>query len=154
MPVVFYSPPPMHGPTTALGGGNSYWYISYTPRLGLSQHPEISTLQTEVLPRSFKPARKLVEFISVLRGNMLRDILEVKPGKADEEDSKISLGIYLYLVFGENMLVENIPQVYSHLELLSVSIPYIRVLLENNQDIFVFKGVLLLKSLLKETHLC
>ena len=84
---------------------------------------------------------------------MLRDILEVKPGKEDEEDSKISLGIYLYLVFGENMLVENIPQVYSHLELLSVSIPYIRVLLENNQEIFVFKGVLLLKSLLQETHL-
>ena len=106
------------------------------------------------MPRSFKPARKLVEFISVLRGNMLRDILEVKSGKADEEDSKISLGIYLYLVFGENMLVENIPQVYSHLELLSVSIPFIRVLLENNQEIFVFKGVLLLKSLLKETHLC
>ena len=84
---------------------------------------------------------------------MLRDILEVNPGKEDEEDSKISLGIYLYLVFGENMLVENIPQVYSHPELLSVSIPFIRVLLENNQEIIVFKGVLLLKSLLKETHL-
>ena len=137
------------------------------PISGLSQHPENSTQHTSVLPRSHKPARRLIEFLSFLTGDMLRDILEFRlegeggigdggikdGGCGGGKETYLSLGIYLYLVFGENMLVENIPQVYSHPQLLSFSNPYIRVLLENQQEIMVFKGVLLLKSLLQETHL-
>ena len=69
-------------------------------------------------------------------------------GLEDFGDIQICLGVYFYLVIGENFSIECLPQMYSHIFLLRSCSRFIVHMLESQIETINHKGLLLLASLL------
>ena len=120
------------------------------PLAYLSQHPEKSKKGVELLPRSNPSSSNFVTFISILVNNMVTSMLDIadNEGLEDFGDIQICLGVYFYLVIGENFSIECLPQMYSHIFLLRSCSRFIVHMLESQIETINHKGLLLLASLL------
>ena len=120
------------------------------PLAYLSQHPEMSKSGTELFPRSYESSKQLVTLISLLTTDMLANIIKFSDDKVEDfDDINISLGVYLYLVFGENICIELVPQTYSHIHLLRSCSKFLVGMMKSPLESLNHKALLLLSSLLR-----
>lgn len=66
----------------------------------------------------------------------------------DESISEYSYACLSYLIFRENLALDNIPFIYTHSHVLQANIPFVLLLLKDDHSLVKFKGVYLLQSLM------
>lgn len=61
----------------------------------------------------------------------------------------LSQGVLFYLIFGEQIILEHIPKVYSHVYIFQSYLHLIPILLDNSQQLLVSKGLKLTQAFLR-----
>ncbi|XP_013777515.1 glomulin-like [Limulus polyphemus] len=137
----------------------------------LLHHPlgylDLSHTERKAKSSSRVCAEEIIAYISRLQGNFLNvyhSLREQQKSKLldsyDEQNnslreaevemtvSEIALGVFGYMIFGEEVNTKNIPSLYTHLYLLEENVNIICVLLENPKEMIYYKGLILAQVLL------
>jgi len=137
---------------------------------------DLSVTDSSSISRGRECAERLVTFMSYLHADFHKALVQIlednhaiekeqkrtkeqqkdSPADMDELDtliaepvSKLGLGTFAYLVFGENLYSDNVPCVYRLEYLFEFNLPFMNALLETPESMVRLKGVALFVSLLE-----